>query len=302
MQNFREPMRANPRIRGQVCQFASPFVRQEMRMRRFTLGSSVAFLLAVSASNLAAQSFATRPCPDAERSGGWFSGQNRVCEVRTATLPLVNGHLAVAGRNGSIEVTGEDRRDILLEAQVEAQAPSRDEAEAIEHKIQILTNGEIHADGPQSSGWSRQSWSVSYRLRVPRRLEANLHTENGSLKLADLDGAITAETSNGSMTLSNLAGDVNAHTVNGSVRVSLEGNQWKGGGLSARTTNGSVSVSAAADYSAHLVADTVNGGVHVGFPVTVQGRIGHHIDSNIGQGGSTLRFETVNGSLRLDRI
>jgi len=268
-------------------------------MRRFILGTSVAVLLAASTSYLRAQAFVTSHC---DHDGNSFLNNARVCEVRTATLPLVNGHLAVAGTNGSIAVTGEDRRDILLEAQVEAQAPTQAEAEALEHEIEILTNGEIHADGPRSSGWSHKNWSVSYRLRVPRHLAAHLHTENGSVKLVDLDGAITAETTNGSMTLTDLAGDVNAHTVNGSLHVSLQGNQWRGGGLSARTTNGSVSVSAAADYSAHLVGDTTNGSVHVGLPVAAQGRIRNHIDTNIGQGGSTLRFETVNGSLHVDRI
>jgi len=269
-------------------------------MRSFILGTSLAALLIASATQLQAQNFVTSAC---EHDGNQSFGDTvHVCEVRSATLPLVNGHLAVSGKNGSIDVVGEDRRDILLEAQVQAQGSSRQEAEALEHKIQIVTNGEIHAEGPEPSGWlHNNSWSVSYRLRVPRHLAAHLHTENGSVKLASLEGAITAETTNGSMTLRDLSGDVNAHTVNGSVKISLEGNQWKGNGLSARTTNGSVKVEAPADYSAHLVADTTNGGVHLGFANQSQDRRSHHVDTNIGQGGSTLRFETVNGSMQFDR-
>ena len=268
-------------------------------MRGTVLQSSLAVLLGVC-GYVQAQSFTVSHCEQHE--GGSSPMNARVCEVRSMTLPLVNGKLTVLGKNGSIDVVGEDRSDIALEAQVETQASSRSEAEALLHKIEIVTNREIRADGPDNSGWLRQNWSVNYRLRVPRHVEAHLHTENGSVKLADLDGAITAETTNGSMTLRDLAGDVSAHTVNGSFRVSLEGNEWRGGGLSARTTNGSVSVSAPADYSAHLVAETVNGGIHVGLPVAVQGKIGHHVDTNIGQGGSTLRLETVNGSLHIDRM
>lgn len=132
-------------------------------------------------------------------------------------------------------------------------------------------------------------------------MAAHLQTLNGSVKLAELDGTIVADTTNGSMTLRDLSGDVSAHTVNGSLKISLEGNQWKGSGLSARTTNGSVSVSAPSDYSAHLVAENTNGSLRVDFPITSRYGRTHHIDTNIGQGGSTLHFETVNGSVRFDR-
>jgi DUF4097 and DUF4098 domain-containing protein YvlB len=54
-------------------------------------------------------------------------------------------------------------------------------------------------------------------------------------------------------------------------------------------------------YSAHLVAETVNGGISVGFPITVQGKINHHVDTNIGQGGPTIYFQTVNGGVSIQR-
>ena len=267
---------------------------------RLILGTAAAILLAAAASH--AQSFTTGPCDD--RAGhSYNSNEVRVCELRSATLPLVNGHLALAGKNGGIDVIGEDRSDIRLEAQVEAQAATRDEAEALERKIEIVTSGEIHANGPEQFIVIHQSqWSVNYRLNVPRHLAAQLHTLNGSVKLASLDGAITAETTNGSMTLTDLAGDVNAHTTNGSLHISLQGSQWKGTGLTAHTTNGSVNVSAPSDYSAHLVAQTTNGSLRVGLPIaSSQEKHSHRIDTTVGQGGATLSFATVNGSLHFDR-
>jgi DUF4097 and DUF4098 domain-containing protein YvlB len=63
-----------------------------------------------------------------------------------------------------------------------------------------------------------------------------------------------------------------------------------------------VSVKAPDNYSAHLIAETVNGGVSVGFPITVQGKINNNrIDTNIGQGGATLQFQTVNGGVSIHR-
>jgi DUF4097 and DUF4098 domain-containing protein YvlB len=127
-----------------------------------------------------------------------------------------------------------------------------------------------------------------------------LHTENGGIDIKNVEGSIHADTTNGGLTLDDLAGDVHASTVNGGLDVKLDGDQWRGGGLFARSTNGGVSVTAPDHYSAHLVAETVNGGISVAFPITVQGEIRNHIDTNIGQGGATLQFQTVNGGVSID--
>src|SRR6202012_2626532 len=134
--------------------------------------------------------------------------------------------------NGGVEVIGEDRTDIALEASVIAQASSRDDAEAILHQIQVVTTGgTIHAEGPKVIGWSHRSWSVDYRLHVPRRISAELITENGGIDLSDLDGRIHAQTTNGGLTLAGLAGDIHASTVKGGVEVTLAGEHWHGDGL-----------------------------------------------------------------------
>jgi len=54
-------------------------------------------------------------------------------------------------------------------------------------------------------------------------------------------------------------------------------------------------------YSAHLVARTVNGGISVDFPVTVQGTLKNRLDTNLGQGGPTIHLQTVNGGVSISR-
>jgi DUF4097 and DUF4098 domain-containing protein YvlB len=270
-------------------------------MRKFVFGC---FFTLLFAGSLHAQSFTTTPCNNDEgntNNNSFFGHQARVCELRSTTLPLVNGQLSVSGKNGGIEVIGEERQDIALEARVIAQASSSEDATSIVHQVKIVTTGTIHADGPQMSFWSHGSWSVNYRLHVPRHLAAQLHTENGGIEITNIVGAINADTTNGGLTLDDLAGEVHASTVNGGLEVKLGGNQWQGGGLFAKSTNGGVSVKAPNDYSAHLVAETVNGGISVDFPITVQGKIRNHIDTNIGQGGATLEFRTVNGGVEINR-
>jgi hypothetical protein len=255
-------------------------------------------------ARLDAQSFSIGRCNESEgtTSNKWLFGDHvRICELRRTTLPLVDGQLTISGKNGGIEVIGEDRQDIALEAQVVAQGSSRENAESIEREVKILTGTTIQAEGPQFSLWSNGSWSVNYHLHVPRHLTANLHTENGGIEVTNIDGKINAVTTNGGLTLHDLAGEVHASTVNGGLNVILVGNQWQGGGLFAKSVNGGVFVKAPDHYSAHLVAETANGRISLGFPITLQGNIRNHIDTNIGQGGATVQFQTVNGGVSIGR-
>jgi hypothetical protein len=268
-----------------------------MRPQTLTL---CALLLAASAT-LHAQSFSTKSCTDNEDNTGilhWLAG-DQVCELRSITLPLNNGRLNVQGMNGSIDVIGEDRSDVYLEARVTARAHSQSDAQSLLHQVTIQTNGTIQANGPQNSGWT--SWSVSYKLRVPHRLAADLHTSNGGISLTALDGIIKAETTNGGLKLDHLAGDVHVTTTNGGIKANLAGSSWQGSGLSARTTNGGVSVSLPHPYSAHLVASTTNGGTSVNVPGVDQSGVHRHdIDTNLGSGGPTLSFETTNGGIAIN--
>lgn len=271
-------------------------------MRRFVLGCFAVLLLVPT---LRAQTVAVSSCQADEGSshnGNWLFGHGEsACELRHSTFPLRGRQLGVAGTNGSIEVVGEDRPDIALEARVVAQGSSHEDALNLLHRIVIDTGGTIHATGPQVSGWHSHGWSVDFRLRVPRQIAADLQTENGSIALTDLNGDIQAKTTNGAITLRNLAGDVQASTVNGGLQIDLAGNQWHGRGMVAKSVNGAVSVKAPIGYSAHLIAGTVNGGVALSFPGAGQGSSRNHIDTNLGGGGATLQFETVNGAIAIAR-
>lgn len=266
-------------------------------MRLFTLSTCAALF---AAATLHAQSFATHPCNDNSDDRGsiarFFGGAEQACELRSTTFPLAAGHLNVNSINGAIEVIGEDCQDISLEARVSAHAGSQSEAQSILHEVTIETGGTVEAHGPHTFG--NRNWSVSYKLLVPHHLAANFHTMNGGLTLTALEGAIRGETTNGGLRIDHLGGDVHVTTTNGGIRANLDGNTWQGSGLSASTTNGGVSVSVPPNYSAHLVATTVNGGTSLNVPGANQSSVGRHsINANLGSGGPTLRFETINGGV-----
>jgi hypothetical protein len=290
---YEEPYALSPRI--SLCTVACG----SLSMRRYV--GLLVFALLV-AGRLPAQTFTTSTCESDQGGAGssWFGGHSdRACEVRRATLPLVNGRVDITGENGGIDVVGEERQDIALEAKVTTQDSSREEAQALAREVKIITNGTIYAEGPKSWGFSHRSWAVSWRLRVPRQMAGDLRTTNGGIHLTNLVGAIHADTTNGGLILDDLGGDVHATTVNGGLSVRLHGNEWHGAGLIASATNGGVTVKMPDQYSAHLIAATVNGGISIGFPVTIQGKIQNRIDTTLGHGGALLHIETVNGGVSI---
>ncbi len=163
-----------------------------------------------------------------------------------------------------------------------------------------MTAGGIRAEGPRTE--RREWWSVSYRLLVPRRSDLGLETMNGGIRIAGVDGHIEFHAMNGGVKLTDLSGDVRGRTTNGGLEVELSGAAWTGAGLDVETTNGGVTLRIPEDYSARIETGTVNGGIEVDFPVTVEGRIGRRLNFDIGDGGATLRASTTNGGVRIRRI
>ncbi len=235
-----------------------------------------------------------------DRGGHW--GEAHACQVRHTTFTLPSARLSVETSNGGIDVIGEDRSDVALEARVQTWAPSESEANNLLGDVTIETaNGEVRDHGPRSHFFGHEGYSVDYHLHVPRHVAAELRTMNGGIDLTRLDGAIRFETTNGGVNLDQLAGDVRGETVNGGLNVALAGDRWQGAGLHAETTNGGVDLRIPDHYSAHLETGTVNGGISVGFPVTVQGEIKNHLNTDLGSGGPTVHVETVNGGISISR-
>ena len=276
-------------------------------MRRFT---PTLILLLFLAATLAAhaqprfvkQSWTTSPCEGHygnTRNYSIFGFHHQFCELRRITLPA-RDEVKVGNQNGGIDVIGQQRNTIELEARVIVQGGSPADAEATARKITIHTNGEIHATGPSSGIWGGPSWYVDYRLYVPQNMAAQLHTENGGIDLRHLNGKIDADTINGGLSLVNLNGDVNARTVNGGLSVMLGGDGWTGNGLWAQTTNGGVDVTLGNHYSAHIDVQNVNGGISVDLPnITKVAR--HHYAGDLGHGGATLSFRSTNGGISVRR-
>lgn len=231
---------------------------------------------------------------------GGESRQQRACEMREMTLPATGSLNVDAAPNGGITVKAWAKGEILLRARVETWGETKPEAEARLKEVKITTGSKVSADGPRSAG--RSHYLVSYEVFVPSRIDLTLHSTNGGISIAGVNGTIAANTTNGGLKLAGLAGKVSAHTTNGGVKVELAGATWHGEGFDVSTTNGGVDIQVPADYSARLEARTTNGGFRSDLPVQVEGKYsGKRVSATLGKGGALVKVETTNGGIRLNR-
>ncbi len=207
-----------------------------------------------------------------------------------------------AGRNGGIRVEGWDRAEIHVQAIVVANARREDAAKQLVSEVQVQAGGgRVSATGPSTG--NRESWSVSYRINVPRRTDLELQANNGGITVRAVNGNIRFDTTNGGVHLTDLAGDVRGVTRNGGVTVALSGSRWDGAGIDVQTANGGVNIMIPDNYNADLTTRTVNGGFQSDFPMTIQGELSprHGISTTLGSGGPPVNVRTTNGGVRVTR-
>ena len=221
------------------------------------------------------------------------------CEMKEQTLPATEATINVDGKmNGGISIKGWERNEILVRARVQGAAPTEAAAKELTNQVRIETAGaQIFASGPENT--RDQWWSVSYEIFVPQRSNVSLKTMNGGISITDVTGRLEFKALNGGVHLSRVGGTVRGATTNGGLNVELSGVRWEGEALDVSTTNGGVSMSIPENYSAHLETATVNGRLHVDFPVTVQGEITRELAVNLGSGGATVRATTTNGGVNI---
>ncbi|HEU4631584.1 MAG TPA: DUF4097 family beta strand repeat-containing protein [Gemmatimonadaceae bacterium] len=225
----------------------------------------------------------------------------RVCDVRELTMAAPGGTLRVDGdRNGGIQVRGWSRNDVRVVARMQAWGRSEAAARRALEEIEIRTGSTIRAEGSDRDD-DDQHWAVSFVVYVPQRTDLSLQTLNGGISVENVEGDIALDATNGGLHLTDVAGSVHGETRNGGIDVALSGQRWRGESLDVHTQNGGIQLQLPRDFNADLEIGTVNGGLDIDFPITVQGRIDRQIRTRLGNGGPLVRVTTVNGGVKVER-
>ncbi len=227
---------------------------------------------------------------------------SRHCDIRETSFSGPGAMTVDAGTNGGITVRGWLRSDVLVRSKVQSWAESDSEATLIAGQVHVnATSGQVNASGPNPL--DKSGWAVSYEIFVPQSTGLDLKAHNGGISISDVRGRLEFTTVNGGVSLKRIAGDVRGATTNGGLQIELTGKTWEGSELDATTTNGGISVAVPEGFSAHVQAQTVNGGMQSEFPVVLRGKLNpRELDLNLGGGGPLIHVSTTNGGVAVKQI
>lgn len=269
------------------------------------------------------------PAPPAPSIGVDMPTGSRV-EQRTERLAQ-GSKLWVRNRNGGIRVTGWEKDEVALTAQIR---------DSERRRVELV----LQRKGPDldiEAVFQQPSWSfgvyISPRcemtLQVPHKLLGHFRTTNGTVAVENLEGFARCEATNGSILVSHIRGEVQVDTTNGPIEARtlaarLRGSTTNGriilddieGGIRLETTNGSIrarnldgwgegihleSTNGSIEVelgkaTGDLMAENSNGSMEVKIPGAQVIEITKH-SAHVKVPGRTqaIRLETTNGSIRV---
>lgn len=220
------------------------------------------------------------------------------------------GALNLSNENGSVEIESWDRDEVRVRAEITLKAGSNQSAREAMDRFEIVTareGDEISVTSRKPRGqdgflaWlagSQIEVDINYEIRVPRHLDVEIETVNGSIQAQALSGVIALDSVNGRITVKDSRGAVSADTVNGSISVELV-DVAAGERMAFGTTNGGITLSLPADVKADVDAATTNGSITSDLPLTSDSFSKSRIRGTLNGGGVPIRMRTTNGSIRI---
>lgn len=210
------------------------------------------------------------PTPPAPPMAG-----NTRAERRNESLSF-GAKLWVRNRNGSIRVTGWDKEEVALVAEIRDTEKRKIDL-VVAHKGRDLDIEALF----QQPRWNFnfgfvQSPRCEMTLSVPRKLLAHFRTTNGAIVVNTLEGFANCETTNGDIRIREVSGEVRAETTNGVIeakglRARIKGGTTNGkivledveGGIRMETTNGSIRALNLDGWNEGISLETTNGSIEV---------------------------------------
>lgn len=224
------------------------------------------------------------------------------------TYPLsATGRVSLENLSGGVQIKVWDRAALQLDAVKKAYRKDRlDEAKievnSTEDNIRIKTE---YPEGNKTfhSGEGRYNnpASVEYILTVPRKaMLETIELVNGSLDIDGVEGDVKASSINGKVVARGLMGEAKLSTINGQLHaIFTKLDDAKP--ISLTSVNGGVNLIIPSDANAAIRASTVHGGISNDFGLQVRHGeyVGHNLDGQIGNGGTRIKLENVNGSIKI---
>ncbi len=245
----------------------------------------------------------------------------------------------VCNINGTVEVEAYDGKSIELELKKEIRGRTdSDVKQGMEELKLYVDEGAEYVkvlmespdqmirekDDPLACGWDwngnrggpKYDYRFDYKIKVPKGISVKVSTvNNGDLEIRNVEGNIYANNVNGDVTLEGIQGDTKASTVNGVVEVSYIKMPTEFGSFS--TVNGDILIGTPSGVNGVFNFDTQWGKVYSdldfdsklapqmkktsGGKGGTKYKISNSNGYQIGKGGPSMEFKTLNGDIRISK-
>jgi hypothetical protein len=139
---------------------------------------------------------------------------------------------------------------------------------------------------------------VRYELTIPRSMNLDVRTVNGSIHLTEVNGHLELDTTNGKIEVKRCSGSIDAATTNGGIYAELV-RVAKGQPMRFETTNGRIDIAVPRDLAADIEAGTTNGSISTDLPVETTHFKRNSLRGTINGGGTSIRLHTTNGGISI---
>ncbi len=245
--------------------------------------------------------------------------------------------LHVQTDDGSVTIISADQKDVSAHVMT-SRYRIPDDVHIEENQSGDTVN--IHVRVPHFNwGFFGHGGSVRVELRVPRELNLDVNTGDGSVTAQPVSGDIRIVTGDGNIQADGVKGNIYMHSGDGHIQGSNldgtlkvdtgDGHVTIGGrfdSLDVRTGDGNIDASALngskvagnwnlhsgdgrinlrvpSDLSANLDAHTGDGSITVDMDITVSGSLGHStVRGKINGGGGELKITSGDGSIHVEKL
>ena len=213
------------------------------------------------------------------------------------------GTLRVKTFSGRVTITASDKNEVAVEAVRHA---SRDRLDRI--KLDIHREGStlvIDTNHREYSWWDGMRNNVvetELDIAVPRRTNLDLNTFSAAITVDGVEGSSRVHGFSSRIQLNDIAGSVRAHTFSGPV--DIRSKNWQDHqSITVDTFSGNIQLHVPENARGHVTFNSFSGRLNSEMPLTLHSSSRRNLSAELGGGadGSSLRFKTFSGSVRIDR-
>ena len=213
------------------------------------------------------------------------------------------GTLRVKTFSGRVTITASDKNEVAVEAVRHA---SRDRLDRI--KLDIHREGStlvIDTNHREYSWWDGMRNNVvetDLDIAVPRRTNLDLNTFSAAITVDGVEGSSRVHGFSSRIQLNDITGSVRAHTFSGPVDIRPK--NWQDHqSITVDTFSGNIQLHVPENARGHVTFNSFSGRLNSEMPLTLHSSSRRNLSAELGGGadGSSLRFKTFSGSVRIDR-